>query len=615
MIINHNLNALNALRNMGANINKTSKAMEMLSSGLRINRAGDDAAGLAISEKMRGQIKGLEQAARNAQDGISLIQTAEGALNETHSIIQRMRELAIQAANDTNTSVDRKEIQKEINQLTSEVNRIGNTTEFNTKKLLTSSIPQDVRDNVLKGLKEGWLEAAEKRIQAQYGLTGNGTDLKIIFDSGSAYGELAHVGGTNSTLELHIDMTDFALGDGVNGNNRLGVGFYNDRIIAHEMTHAVMNDALGIDKMNTMAKWFVEGTAEFMVGADERLKQVIGNSSQTGIDATKQATLISRASNLLGGAAWVGDDMDYAAAYVITKYMSSTLTSANHMDTLMAKIQESSSTNGMTALDYALNATGTITSVTALKTSFDTNASTFIGATLNGQLNWGSAETDTGAVGGSGSPNTSSAPLDAASIIDESIATDKTDGQPLAHFNVIWPDVSDSSEMIFQIGANAGQSFTLELQDMRASALKISGSSDGTVISNDSSVTARYVKMDSNDSSNGITNGTDSTISEYALDVSNAQNATAAVKIYDDAIANVSSFRSSLGAAQNRLEHTINNLNNAAENLTSAESRVRDVDMAKAMMEFSKNNILQQAAQAILAQANQQPQGVLQLLR
>ena len=136
MIINHNMNALNAHRNMTANTNSAGKSMEKLSSGLRINRAGDDAAGLAISEKMRGQIRGLDQASRNAADGISMIQTAEGALNETHNILQRMRELAVQAGNDTNTSADRGEIQKEINQLTSEINRIGNTTEFNNQKLL-----------------------------------------------------------------------------------------------------------------------------------------------------------------------------------------------------------------------------------------------------------------------------------------------------------------------------------------------------------------------------------------------------------------------------------------------------------------------------------------------
>jgi len=136
MIINHNLMAMNTHRQLGINNTATSKSMEKLSSGFRINRAGDDTAGLAISEKMRGQIRGLKQAMRNAQDGISLIQTAEGALSETHAILQRMRELAVQAATDTNTMTDRKELQKEINQLLDEIDRIGNNTEFNTQKLL-----------------------------------------------------------------------------------------------------------------------------------------------------------------------------------------------------------------------------------------------------------------------------------------------------------------------------------------------------------------------------------------------------------------------------------------------------------------------------------------------
>ena len=139
MIINHNMNALNAHRNMNVNNTAAGKSMEKLSSGLRINRAGDDAAGLAISEKMRGQIRGLEQSSRNASDGISMIQTAEGALNETTNILQRMRELAVQASNDTNTSSDREEIQKEIDALTQEVDRIANNTEFNTQKLLNGN--------------------------------------------------------------------------------------------------------------------------------------------------------------------------------------------------------------------------------------------------------------------------------------------------------------------------------------------------------------------------------------------------------------------------------------------------------------------------------------------
>ncbi|HBX23715.1 MAG TPA: flagellin [Desulfotomaculum sp.] len=139
MIINHNIAALNTYRQLSANGTNTQKSLEKLSSGLRINKAGDDAAGLAISEKMRGQIRGLEQASRNAQDGISLIQTAEGALNETHSILQRMRELAVQASNDTNTVIDRQELQKEADQLAQELSRIGNNTEFNTQKLLNGN--------------------------------------------------------------------------------------------------------------------------------------------------------------------------------------------------------------------------------------------------------------------------------------------------------------------------------------------------------------------------------------------------------------------------------------------------------------------------------------------
>lgn len=136
MIINHNIAALNTSRSLNSASNAQSKSMEKLSSGMRINRAGDDAAGLAISEKMRGQIRGLDQASRNAQDGISLIQTAEGALNETHDILQRMRELAVQSGNDTNTSTDRGNIQQEVDQLAKEITRISDTTEFNTKKLL-----------------------------------------------------------------------------------------------------------------------------------------------------------------------------------------------------------------------------------------------------------------------------------------------------------------------------------------------------------------------------------------------------------------------------------------------------------------------------------------------
>lgn len=275
MIINHNIAAMNTHRQLAVNTANTNKAIEKLSSGLRINRAGDDAAGLAISEKMRGQIRGLDMASKNAQDGISLIQTAEGALNETHSILQRMRELSVQSANDTNTTVDRGALQKEVDELSKEITRISDTTEFNTKKLL--------------------------------------------------------------------------------------------------------------------------------------------DGSATGV--------------------------------------------------------------------------------------------------------------------------------------------------------------------VFHIGANTGQNISLSIGSMDASTLKVAQSA---------------------------TSG---------IDISTQTAADAAISTINAAIETVSDERAKLGANQNRLEHTINNLNTSSENLSAAESRIRDVDMAKEMMNQTKNNILAQAAQAMLAQANQQPQGVLQLLR
>ncbi|WP_338588701.1 flagellin Hag [Paenibacillus sp. Y5S-9] len=297
MIINHNIAAMNTHRQLGANTANTNKAIEKLSSGLRINRAGDDAAGLAISEKMRGQIRGLDMATKNGQDSISLIQTAEGALNETHSILQRMRELAVQSSNDTNTDKDREALQNEVDELAKEITRISNTTEFNTKKLL------------------------------------NG----------------------------------FA--DGASG-------------------------------------------------------------------------------------------------------------------------------------------------------------------------------------------------------------------------------VSSAANLSFHIGANADQNISLTIKAMDAASLSV-GAATGS-----SSATGATAAA--------VTGG---------ISISSATSANAAITTINNAIETVSTERAKLGAYQNRLEHTINNLGTTSENLSAAESRIRDVDMAKEMMNQTKNNILAQASQAMLAQANQQPQAVLQLLR
>ena len=390
MIINHNMNALNAHRNMGINNTAAGKSMEKLSSGLRINRAGDDAAGLAISEKMRGQIRGLTQASRNSADGISMIQTAEGALNETTNILQRMRELAVQASNDTNTSSDREEIQKEINALTEEVDRIANNTEFNTQKLLNGSKSGEAGDLVRDEVKA---------VQGEF---------KIVLDK---------------------DLKE--------------------------------NDKLVIDGKS------IKFEANDVADKDNVKTKLEGIFTEYDIEVTdlKNIKLTQKE----------GKDKD------------------------------------------------------EFKVS------------LNGA--------------------------------DAGFTTNKVDG-------VTQRDTEFSEGKVsVQVGANAEQSMSIEIGDMRAQALKIV-----------------------NDKGRG-------------LSVETAQSANEAITAFDAALNAVSSQRANLGAVQNRLEYTISNLDNTAENLTSAESTLRDVDMAKEMMEYSKNNILNQAAQAMISQANQQPQNVLQLLR
>ena len=392
MIINHNMNALNAHRNMGVNNTNAGKSMEKLSSGLRINRAGDDAAGLAISEKMRGQIRGLTQASRNSADGISMIQTAEGALNETTNILQRMRELAVQASNDTNTTSDREEIQKEINALTEEVDRIANNTEFNTQKLLNGSKSGNAGDIV------------REEVAAKEGV------FKIELDA-------ALVNGSKLTIDGKI--IEFGAGDITNETTlktkiEKELDGYTVNVLANKKTITLTQD----------------------VGSDKDEIKVALNGGKTGFKATVE-------------------------------------------------------TDGVTHRDK---------------------------------------ETSEGKVS-------------------------------------------------VQVGANANQSMTIEIGDMRAQALNIV-----------------------NNKGRG-------------LSVETAENANKAITAFDEALNAVSSQRANLGAVQNRLEYTISNLDNTAENLTSAESTLRDVDMAKEMMEYSKNNILNQAAQAMISQANQQPQNVLQLLR
>jgi flagellin len=366
MRINNNLMAMNTHRQLGINTNAGAKSIEKLSSGYRINRAGDDAAGLAISEKMRGQIRGLTQASRNSQDAISLIQTAEGALNETHAMLQRMRELAVQSSSDTNIVADREKINDEFQQLKLEIDDISTQTQFNKQTLLDGNFGAQLDTNVatstalaVAGVSAGGIDIAGAAA-GTYSIVDGGTDLTVSNSDGDS---VTIAGGTMSAGAQTLNIQEF----GITISTESGFG------------------AAGLNGTNIVV---TGGTVEFQTGANsgENMDLSIGNMSSTGLGVN-------------------GDNLSDKAA-------------------------------SQTALD-----------------------------------------------------------------------------------NV------------------------------------------------------------------------------------------------ETAINTVSKQRSDLGAKQNRLEHRIKNLDTSSENLQAAESRIRDVDMAKEMMNFTKNNILQQAAQAMLAQANQAPQGVLQLLR
>lgn len=506
MIINHNMGAINAQRNMGINSGAASKSMEKLSSGLRINRAGDDAAGLSISEKMRAQIRGLDQASTNAEDGISMIQTAEGALNETHSILQRMRELSVQAGNDTNASADRDAIQSEINQLTSEINRIGNTTEFNTQKLLNGDKATGVQTvtngkAAVAGVVGVAASAAVSGLTITSTETGvSGNALKVELKAGSGTNTAASVSYSNGKLEITTGT------DGAGG--------------AVAVTAADLTKLL---KDNNIEGFTVSGS-------DTGTTAVAEKSFAGGVDRVQKVDAVKGEYEFQ-----IGNDN-------IT------------IDGQTFNFDTNPTAGDTKAFQDAKSL------VTAIKAD----------ATLN-------------------------AKYDASVTEDGKLKLTQKAGQESATAPTVTGMKNPTVKL--QIGANENQSMSIEIGDMRANALGLVGSGEGFT------------------TTSTVTDGTNATNIENALDVSDAKNAGNATTIINKAIENVSKQRSSLGAYQNRLEHTINNLDTSSENLTAAESRIRDTDMASEMSEYSKNNILQQAAQAMLAQAKSAPEQVLQLLR
>lgn len=834
MVINHNLSALNTFNQLNTNNTLMNNSLAKLSSGYKINSAADDAAGLSISEKMRGQIRGLDQANANAQDAISMTQTAEGALDETTSILQRMRELAVQASTDTLTDDDRTAVQDEMDALTSEINRIGNTTEFNTKKLLNGGgVETSLKVNTVKagsaaGAFEGaaaYTRTAVTAVAANSGaITVDGTNTvtvdagtdngaaanaySIAFDNTGSGSTTADVSGTTITVHLDVadstvtaaniqsaiqgltisglDMSKFTVTTsadidgtgtitaastalntstaGVTGVTAITAADNADTIPVSQLTSstaavaakwtsggitALGNNSTGTITFNgvTVTVNTVAAGSEVAAAATDGRTASVSITNGSDADATATAIVNAfKAAQAYGGTELA--DFTFATdaandAFTITDkatngatnnaltLSASGLTIANNN----ADATDADNTDGVTEvrgvytmdIEKAFEAAGmsiniggqTFTTVAsgadaskgqinvgtdehtqALELAKAINSNTTLGARFDATVDDAGkitltekATKATGvnttitnnnyvigneatagvydftidtvvAVGGkyeidgvkiavtddasdariaqgtavlyNADKATQAQNLLAAIKANSTLNTkyDTTTTTPPASYAsggtitlkqktgqesmvattaLKGTNADDAFTATFQIGANTGQTMGLSVSDMRSEALKVSSetaSSEVTVQDSDgNNVTASYKATKT------VTDGTSETGTEYSLDVSTADKATAAISVIDDATSTVSAARSKLGAVINRLEHTINNLTTSSENMTSAESRIRDVDMASEMATYTNKSVLNQAATAMLAKANQQPQQVLSLLQ
>ena len=569
--INTNIGALNSTRHLSMTETHLSRSLERLSSGLRINSARDDAAGLAISERMTSQIRGLNQATRNANDGVSMLQTADGALASISDSLQRVRELSIQAANATNSLSDKKALQEEASQLIQEIERVSSTTAFNNEKIFDSTSVGILGDSnqlaVVYGLQNGWLEQAESLIQQYYGISADGSDINIeltTFTDGAGGVAAQVVGlipgsftGKATDVKLQIDMSDFTPPNLPNGGT---APFYNDRIIAHEMVHAIMYRSMNVASMfdpSVDQKWFLEGAAEFIHGADERLQSSINSIGVGGVMAL--------AGNFgTAGGAWGGSSDEYSAAYTAVGYMHQQIKAnggAGIKDVMTYLNQNQNAT-----LNDAINAAsgGLWANADAFNADFVANGAAYI-AGLN------LTDEDTGAIGGANVDG--GAVRTAESVIPTSSSRSGTN--PLSGFNEVWENIAlnlPGNQKTLQVGANQNETLDVSFSAVGTAAMSID-------------------------------------------DVDLVNNAGFATFKMDLALNHINQERAKIGAQLNRLESAITNNQISAESMTASRSRIQDADFAVETATMTKTQIIQQAATAILVQANSSPQMMLALLR
>ena len=540
MVVQHNLTAMNSNRMLGVTTSAQAKSSEKLSSGYRINRAADDAAGLTISEKMRKQMRGLDRASTNAQDGVSAVQTAEGALTEVHSMLQRMNELANQAANGSNSESDRDAIQAEVDQLTTEIDRVSETTKFNETYLLKGNADGNKTINTINAHDAG----------LKGKLTGVGTGTATFTADAFKNGDKVTIAGTEYTINLDVAGQSTTI----------------DQIT--DDTAAAAYGKKEVDQAGTAAKTELDLTDwkagdSFTIGA-----KTYDQTTYNDIDA-----LVTQLTTDLGADFTVAKDTN---KLVITAKTAGAQTAAVAIT--------SATVNGAAATATVTAGTDTTYKYTAFADKAELEAAIGAGTDIyHGDVDTKANFTPLAAntITAEDAYVLMAAELEKASNIGtdsntKAAVVNKNDGT----FEITEGKAETAEKLSFSLHVGADADMTnkinVDIDTMSASGLGIQGIN----VSDKTGMAATY-----------------------------------AIDAIADAIAKVSSQRSALGAVQNRLEHTIANLDNVVENTTAAESRIRDTDMAEEMVTYSKNNILAQAGQSMLAQANQSNQGVLSLLQ
>lgn len=592
MVISNNISALNTTNQLNRNSSLMNSSLEKLSSGYSINSAADDASGLAISEKMRAQIQGLNQASDNSQDAISLTQTADGALDETNSILKRMRELAVKASSETLTDDDRDAIQDEVDQLRQEVDRISNDTEFNTKKLLNgdsgsstavsgansaaiNSTLTTAGNNTTSGTyKVNYTSVAT---QATTGLTTSTTGITAATNSAAAFAGDVSINGTTITIEdgdtiegvlekINAETTTTGvtatLDTSVSGNYFIKLtdsDYGSDSSITLKADNSTLTGLFNATSSTTATSVTTTGTDA--TGTINGAAATAKGNTLSAFDLTVSGDDTALANFKIGIDNYSGagtDVLDTASTTADADLTAAITTLASSSDTTVAAAATALLAETLRTADFDDAAATLATAVAASTDSGDaTDYATYSTAKLSSDAMYTIKSAD---------------PNSATTTVDEYIANN---GYATANVTV---DATNS--LTFQVGANTDQTMALSIGDMDANALGVAGSTTTT-----------------------------------GIDLSDADKATNAITTIDNAINKVAAARSNLGAVQNSLESNINNLDTESENLTSAESNIRDTDMASEMAEYTKLSVITQAATAMLAKANSNPQQVLTLLQ